>query len=110
VQAANFWRLTMRLETSTKTNAAKNPTVIRKGFTTFSNAIISLDLSPKEKLVYIVLLSYDWYKEGCYPSRDRLSKETKISERVLVDVIKKLEEKGLVIIKRRGDGQTNYYT
>jgi DNA-binding transcriptional ArsR family regulator len=100
----------MKLENSTQTNAQKTPPVIRNGFTKVPNTIFSINLSPEEKIAYIALLSYDWYKEGCYPSREILSKDTGLSERTLVEVIKKLEEKELVISKRRGNRQTNYYT
>lgn len=100
----------MRLETSTKTNAAKIPTFFRNSFTKVPNTTFLLGLSPEEFVCYAALRSYDWQKGSCFPGRELLSKVTGISERALVDVIKKLEEKGLVITKRRGNGQTNHYT
>lgn len=86
----------MKQETSTKTNAAKNQTAIRGEYTYVPNTIFSLGLSPKELFVYIALLSYDWHKGECLPSRELLLRDTGISERDLDEVIKKLKEKGLV--------------
>src|SRR2546426_7293213 len=90
-------------------NLFLDPLNVRQGFTIVPNWIFSLSISAYEKLLLIALLSYARQKAGCYPGREKLAKDTSLSKRTLVEVVKDLKDKGLKM-KRRGNRKTNYYT
>lgn len=73
--------------------------------------VISLALkvsgvSPTEKLVLLVLSNYADEHSRAYPSHNRLSKETGLTERTVLNALKSLETKGLIDRRerRRPDG------
>lgn len=59
------------------------------------------DLSIYEKMIYIVLIRYSDEESCCFPSYRTISKKAGCSERQVSNVLKKLEEKGLLIRKNR---------
>ena len=80
------------------------------GFTQIPNLVLRRpDLSPGAKLTYMVLLSYAWQSDSCYPGQDRLAGDMGVSERSVITYLKQLSESGLVTIRRRGLGMTNVY-
>jgi hypothetical protein len=80
------------------------------GFTQIPNLVLRRpDLSPGAKLTYMVLLSYAWQSDSCYPGQDRLAVDMGVSERSVITYLKQLAESGLVTIRRRGLGMTNVY-
>ncbi len=83
---------------------------LRSGFTQIPNAILRRpDLSTGAKLTYMVLLSYAWQKDSCFPGQDTLAQDMGVSNRSIITYLKQLEEAGLLMIKRRGLGKTNLY-
>jgi hypothetical protein len=83
---------------------------LRQGFTQIPNAILRLrELSPGAKLAYMVLLSYAWQKESCFPGQETLAEDMGVTSRSVITYLKQLQEAGLLIVKRRGLGQTNLY-
>ncbi len=80
------------------------------GFTQIPNGVLRRpDLQPGAKLTYMVLLSYAWQEDSCYPGQDRLAADMGVSERSVVTYLKQLQETGLVTVRRRGLGLTNVY-
>lgn len=59
------------------------------------------DLSIYEKMIYIVLIRYSDEESCCFPSYKTISKKAGCSERQVSNVLKRLEEKGLLIRKNR---------
>ncbi|HFG9473551.1 hypothetical protein E1H45_20400 (plasmid) [Clostridioides difficile] len=59
------------------------------------------DLSIYEKMIYIVLIRYSDEESCCFPSYKTISKKARCSERQVSNVLKSLEEKGLLIRKKR---------
>ena len=84
---------------------------LREGFTQIPNAILRRsDVSPGAKLTYMVLLSYAWQRNSCFPGQDRLAEDMGVGRRSIVTYLQQLQQAGLLRIKRRGLGQTNVYT
>jgi len=83
---------------------------LRQGFTQIPNVILRRpDISPGSKLAYVMLLSYAWHKDSCFPGQDTLSEDMGVSNRSVVTYMKELQSVGLLIVKRRGLGLTNLY-
>lgn len=59
--------------------------------------------------VYAILLRFSFGKGYCFPSQEKISKEHNISLNTLRRRIKKLEEKGFLTRKKRGQGKTDIY-
>lgn len=64
------------------------------------------DLSPISRILYSGLLHYD-RGDGCWASREKISKLTGLSEYHIGRGMKELIEFGLVRERRRGQGKTN---
>lgn len=83
---------------------------LRAGFTQIPNLILRrTDIQPGAKLTYMVLLSYAWDTNDCYPSQDLLAAAMGVSERSVITYLKQLVETKLITIIRRGLGLTNIY-
>jgi biotin operon repressor len=83
---------------------------LRSGFTQIPNAILRRpNLSTGAKLTYMVLLSYAWQKDNCYPGQDTLAADMGVSNRSVITYLQQLQEAGLLYVKRRGLGKTNLY-
>jgi len=84
--------------------------VLRHGFTQIPNILLRRDdISLGAKLTYMVLLSYAWQTESCFPGHDRLASDMGVANRSIVTYLQQLKEKGLIRVERRGLGQTNVY-
>lgn len=81
-----------------------------EGYTQVPNVILTHKrISPGAKLVYAMLLKYDWYYNGCFPGQARLAKDMGVSPRSVVTYLKECEEKKLIKVVRRKLGRTNLY-
>lgn len=83
----------------------------KKGFTIIPNSIIKggKRLTDAEFRLYCTISSYDFQKGHSFPGRKTLAKEMGASVAKIDRVKKKLEEKGGIKKKRRGQGITNMY-
>src|SRR5437867_3987060 len=90
--------------------ATENP-VVRGGFTQVPNFILrNATLSLGAKVAYAMFLSYAWHDDFCFAGQDRLAADMGMSRPRVTEFVGELERAGLVEIKRRGQGKTNYYT
>jgi Helix-turn-helix domain len=84
--------------------------VLRAGFTQIPNLLLRReDITPGAKLTYMVLLSYAWQSDSCFPGHDRLATDMGVAKRSVVTYLQQLKDKGMIIVERRGLGQTNVY-
>ena len=84
--------------------------VIRGGFTQIPNFILrEPNLSIGAKITYSMFLSYAWNDDYCYPGQQRLAKDIGVAERSVRTYLKELKEFGLLEVKQRGLGKTNFY-
>ena len=80
------------------------------GFTQVPNFLLkSKKLSSGDKMTFAMLLSYAWQNDFCYPGQEKLAVHLGLSDRSVRTHLKVLEAKGLLAIKRRGQGLTNLY-
>jgi hypothetical protein len=85
--------------------------VARGGFAQVPNFILKdPDLSVGAKVVYAMFLSYAWHNDSCFPGQDRLAVDMGLTRVRVTQLIAELQKGGLVTIKRRGQGNTNFYT
>src|SRR3954468_22371945 len=84
---------------------------LRESFTQIPNTILRrTDVTPGAKLAYVMLLSYAWQKDSCFPGQETLAHDIGISRRSVITYLQELQSKGLRGVKRRGLGLTNLYT
>lgn len=67
------------------------------------------DVPAMERMTYLVLSSYAWQSEECWPGQAAVAKILGCGERSLRDYINNLEARGWVTKVRRGLGLTNVY-
>ena len=90
--------------------ATENP-VVRGGFTQIPNFILrNPTLSIGAKVAYAMFLCYAWNNDFCFAGQDRMAEDMGMSRPRVTEFVGELERAGLVEIKRRGQGKTNYYT
>lgn len=84
---------------------------------TYHDFLDSNLLNGKEKLVFILLKRYLNFKSDTdgvagkvYPTLDTLSKQAGMTKKTVSDIIKKLEEKGIVEVKQQGLNKPNIYS
>lgn len=83
----------------------------KRGYTLVPNFLLNDSrLSSSAKLVYVMLLKYAWEKDYCFPGQKTLASDIGKSERHVHSAIKELEARGLLSVKRRGQGKSNIYT
>jgi len=81
-----------------------------KGYTKIpNNMLIESQLSIPARYLYCVLVRYTGKNEWCYPSQKTLAKDLGCSDRHIRDLIKELENQGLVLKKRKGYNRANNY-
>lgn len=81
----------------------------RRKFTKLPNSIIDDEkLSCQEKMVYAVLLRYGFKKGECWPSLKTLIKKSRVSRWKIFSVLKSLNHKGYIEIKK-AKGVVNRY-
>ena len=76
----------------------------------FENAILDLDLSIYEKMVYIVLCSHAKKDGSCYPSVKKIAAEASCSRTKVFEALKTLEDMGVIARNNQvfqGRGQTS---
>jgi hypothetical protein len=84
---------------------------LREPFTLIPNTILRrTDLTPGAKLTYIVLLSYAWQQDHCFPGQSTLARDLGAGRRSVVRYLQELKAVGLLSVHRRGLGHTNVYT
>lgn len=82
----------------------------QRGFTQVPNHLLeSAAISPGAKLVYAMLLKYAWYNDYCFPGQDTVAKDMGVSRQTVNTHIKELATKGLIAVKRQGQGRPNVY-
>ena len=85
--------------------------VTAHGFTQVPNFILrNPRISVGAKVVYSMFLSYAWHNDLVFPGQDRLADDMGMSRVRVTQLIKELEEAGLIEVVRRGQGNTNLYT
>ena len=76
----------------------------------FENAILDMDLSVYEKMVYIVLCSHAKKDGPCFPSVNTIAREASCSRAKVFEALKKLEDIGVISRSSQifeGRGQTS---
>ena len=83
----------------------------QRGWTGVPNFILESEkISIGAKLTYAMLLKYARELDECFPGQKRLAKDMGSGLRSVVRYISELEEVGLIMITRRGQGRPNLYT
>jgi hypothetical protein len=83
---------------------------LRAGFTQIPNALLRRpDVSLGAKMTYVVLLSYAWQTESCFPGQERMAADMGVTDRSVRAYLGELVERGLLEVTRRGQGMTNVY-
>ncbi|PRR71916.1 helix-turn-helix domain-containing protein [Neomoorella humiferrea] len=84
--------------------------VLKKGFTSAPNAVLyDSSLSIGARWLYIILLSFAWQENECWPGHERLAQIAGCHRNTIEKYLKELRTAGLVSWKRRGLNQTNIY-
>jgi helix-turn-helix protein len=84
--------------------------ITRHGFTQVPNFILTnKHLSVGAKLLYAMILKYDWDNQGCFPGQQQLADDMGSAERSIRTYQKELEEAEVLEVKQRGLGKTNVY-
>jgi hypothetical protein len=102
---------------STRTNENLNGHIVieeerlKESFTQIPNTILRRpELSAGAKLTYMVLLSYAWQQDSCFPGQSTLATDLGAGQRSVIRYLRELQQAGLLRVKRRGLGKTNLYT
>lgn len=84
---------------------------------TYHDFLDSTIIGGKEKLIFILLkryLNFSDDKSGVagtvYPTLDTLSKQSGMTKKTVIGILKKLESKGLIVVKQQGLNRPNIYT
>ncbi|WP_338832861.1 hypothetical protein MHLNE_16120 [Moorella humiferrea] len=84
--------------------------VLKKGFTSAPNAVLyDSSLSIGARWLYIILLSFAWQENECWPGHERLAQIAGCHRNTIEKYLKELRTAGLLSWKRRGLNQTNIY-
>lgn len=67
------------------------------------------DLLPSDKLVYAVVLNCLNGRGVCWPGKRFLAERTGLSGQAVLDAISRLEQAGLLVVERQGNGRSNRY-
>ena len=79
--------------------------IAQRGFTQVPDHFLqSPAVSPGAKLVYAMLLKYAWYNDYCFPGQDTVAKDMGVSRQTVNTHIRELATKGLIAVKRQGQG------
>jgi len=68
------------------------------------------DLTASDKLVFAVIRNYQGAKDFCWPGIRTLSRDTGLSTVTIIQVIKRLELAGLLVVERLGIGKGSRYS
>lgn len=81
-----------------------------RGFTQMPNIVLrNPRLSHGVKVAYALLLSYAWQADEAHPGQMLLGDHLGIGERQVRNLIRELEDLGLITTEQRGLGRTNVY-
>ena len=84
--------------------------ITRHGFTQVPNFILTnKELSVGAKLLYAMILKYDWTNNGCFPGQQQLAEDMGSGERSVRTYQKELEDADVLEVTQRGLGKTNLY-
>lgn len=84
---------------------------LKESFTQIPNTILRRpEITPGAKLTYMLLLSYAWQQDSCFPGQATLAEDLGAGRRSVIRYLQELQERGLLRVKRRGLGKTNVYT
>ncbi len=80
------------------------------GFVQVPNIVLrDSSLSDSALRTYMILLSYAWSKESCFPSIERMAKDRGVGVSTIKRTIRNLSKSGLISIDVRKGGRTNVY-
>ena len=84
---------------------------------TYHDFLDSTIIGGKEKLIFILLKRYLIFSDDksgvagtVYPTLDTLSKQSGMTKKTVIGILKKLESKGLIVVKQQGLNRPNIYT
>lgn len=84
---------------------------------TYHDFLDSTIINGKEKLIFILLKRYLNFKDDesgiegtVYPTLETLSKQAGMTKKTVIGILKKLESKGLIVVKQQGLNKPNIYT
>lgn len=84
---------------------------------TYHDFLDSTIINAKEKLIFILLKRYLNFKDDesgiegtVYPTLETLSKQAGMTKKTVIGILKKLESKGLIVVKQQGLNKPNIYT
>lgn len=84
--------------------------ILREGFTQIPNSVLrNPKLSAAARLVYGLLLSFQWRDPGIFPGRERMAEYLGASVDSVDRCLNQLRDAGLIAWTRRGRGDTNIY-
>ena len=105
--------LKKKIEMLTKAQAGKvvvENQQMASGFVQLPRFVLnSKDISSNAKLCYAQLLSYAWKDESCFPGINDIMEQLGLSKPTVIKGLKELEDNGLIIIKKWGQGLNNTY-
>ena len=80
------------------------------GFIQVSNIVLrDSSISDSSLRTYMILLSYAWSKDSCFPSIERMAKDRDVGVSTIKRTIRNLSKSGLITIDSRKGGRTNVY-
>lgn len=80
------------------------------GFIQVPNIVLrDSSISDSDLRTYMILLSYAWSKESCFPSIERMAKDRDVGVSTIKRTIRNLSKSGLISIDVRKGGRTNVY-
>lgn len=84
---------------------------------TYHDFLDSELLNGKEKLVFILLKRYLNFKDDSggvagkvYPTLETLARQAGMTKKTVADIIKRLEKKGIIVVKQQGLNRPNIYS
>jgi len=83
---------------------------LRGGFAQVPNVVLYDPLlGASGKVCYVLLLSYAWQSERCFPSQKLLAENMSCTVRTTIRALKDLQKRKLIIIEKPGQGKPNIY-
>jgi len=67
------------------------------------------DLNSSDKILFAVIKNHLRNNSFCWPGKRTLMRETGLASKTVCDSIHRLEETGLLVVERPGNGKSNHY-
>jgi DNA-binding transcriptional ArsR family regulator len=84
--------------------------LLRAGYTECFNVLLpARAIGPCDKMVFFGILSFAWQDDAAWPSVEALSARVGLSRRAVLYALAELKRVGLLKVRRRGQGYTNFY-